>query len=613
MCFGLMFALQSATALEVDASGGSAEACPMPGGPFVNGNEFPKNGNTNAYYWIDVVARARDEKLVFRGDGPSNLPDPAFMACVGQTNRVILLIGKKYDICSAGGFDIVSKSSSLVQVEALPGGGNSVRFPVDIKMIQSWTKPTRISVRSQNVGLQTRKIDDNKKVSKRSLGVLPTPEQEAEQKERQKRMKEAKARARVREDRLRALEEARKPLIYDLPPGGEFKLFGYVIGHRYPPAEVGQKVIYGDLVHHFTPHYTLAEKFHGMDMLSCSLAPISKRLYSMSLCRSNFSGREELMKEGASVLESLGKMLGHQLAPFKYEAPDWPYWPCGLWSGPLPDLFVADENQWATSKNVFAVSNTRIGGVFVNVKLGVVAFDHFNMSIAVRDDALAAESQREFEEDFKKHHEGKTFAEWSQECSFKRSPEYKKNQDRALLPDDFKIAGHFLGELIPPAEFAKRFGKSVFYVRETNTRLSEKFLGVFSRIGIVTNSIGRVSRIVLASDIMARAEQALEKYKVAREFLLSHGIDDYYEESIGMAQEIQDFYEPEGNCWAERDFCALKWIDKSRSVWIELALHVSKTDGMKIYLEVKHVAQDSWTDYQWRRGLDRIRTGKRQE
>ena len=241
------------------------------------------------------------------------------------------------------------------------------------------------------------------------------------------------------------------------------------------------------------------------------------------------------------------------------------------------------------------------------------AFDHFNMSIAVRDDALAAESQREFEEDFKKNHDGKTFSEWCQECAFKSSPEYKKNQDRALLPDDFKIAGHFLGELIPPAEFAKRFGKSVFYVRETNTRLSEKFLGVFSRIGIVTNSIGRVSRIVLASDIMARAEQALEKYKVAREFLLSHGIDDYYEESIGKAQEIQDYYEPEGNCWAQRDFCALKWIDKSRSVWIELALHVSKTDGMKIYLEVKHVAQDSWTDYQWRRGLDKIRNGKRQE
>lgn len=613
MYFGLMLTLQSATALEVDASEDSAEACPMPGGPFVNGNEFPKNGNTNAYYWIDLVAKARDEKLVFRGDGPSNLPDPTFVASVGQTNRVILLVGKKYDISSAGGFDIVSKSSSLVQVEALPGGGSSVRFPVDIKMIQSWAKSTRTSVRSQNAGLQARKIDDAGKALQRSFGVLLTPEQEAEQKLRQKRMKEAEERARMREARLRALEEARKPLIYDLPPRSEFKLFGYVIGHRYPPAEVEQTVVYGDLVRHFTTHYTLAEKFHGMDMLSCQLTPKSRRLCSMLLSRRDFSGRADLMSEGVAVLESLGKMLGHELAPFKYEAPDWPYWPCGDWSGPLPDLFVADENQWATSKNVFAVSNTRIGGVLVNVKLDVVSFDHFSMSIVVRDDALASEGQREFEEDFKKHHEGKTFSEWSQERAFKSSPEYKKNQGRAPLPEDFKIAGHFLGEQIPPAEFAERFGKSVFYVRETNTRLSEKFLGVFSRIGIVTNSIGRISRIVIASDNMTRAEEALEKYKVAREFLLSHGIDDYYEESIGKAHEIQVFYEPEGNSWAERDFCALKWIDKSRSVWIELALHVSKTDGMKIYLEVKRVAQDSWTDYQWRRGLDKIRNGKRQE
>ena len=425
----------------------------------------------------------------------------------------------------------------------------------------------------------------------------------------------------LREERLKALEEARKPLVYDLPPGSEFELFGYVIGHQYPPAEVGQKTICGDRVHHFTPMYTLREKFYGMDMLFCSLMPVSKRLYSMSLRRRDFSGREELLKEGKAVLESLGKMLGHELAPFKYEAPDRPYWPCGAWSGPDPDLFVADENQWATSKNVFAVSNTRIGGVFVKVKLGVVSFDRFNMYISARDDALAMESQREFEEDFKKHHEGKTAAEWGKECAergkecaFKSSPEYKKNETRASLPEGFKTAGHFLGELIPPVEFAERFGKSISCIRETSTQLPEKFLGVFSRIGVMTNSIGRVSRIVLASDVMARAEQALEKYKMAREFLLTRGIDDYYEESIGTIQEIQDFYEPGRKCWAERDFCSLKWIDKSRSIWIEMALHVLKKDGMRIYLEVKQVAQDSWlTDYQWRRGLDKIRNGKRQE
>jgi len=417
----------------------------------------------------------------------------------------------------------------------------------------------------------------------------------------------AHERQRIRKERLKALEEARIPLTYDVPPGSRFELFGYVMGQEYRPAESGHMVIYGDRVNHYTPTYSLPKKFHGMDNLFCQLTPISKRLYSMSLSRRDFSGRADLMSEGVAVLGSLGKMLGRELASFKYEAPDWPYWPCGDWSGPIPELYVADERQWATSKNVFAVSNTRIGDVSVKVSLDVVAFDNFALSVVARNDVLASEGAREFDEDFKKHHDGKTFGEWSADMAFRRSPEYLKNEKRSSLPDDFKIAGHFLGELIPPAEFAKRFGKSVFYMRETNTRLSEKFLGVFSRIGIVTNSIGRVSRIVLASDAMARAEQALEKYKVAREFLLTHGIDDYYEESVGTIQEIQDFYEPDGDCWALRDFCALKWIDKSRSVRIELALQVSKTDGMKICLEASQVAQDSWTDYQWRRGLNKIR------
>lgn len=412
---GLMFVLQGAAGFEVDALGVNVEACPMPGGPFVNGNEFPKGGNTNAYYWIDVVAMDRDEKLVFRGDGPSNLPDPVFDACVGQTNRVILLIGKKYDISSAGGFDIVSKSSSLVQVKALPGGGSSVRFPVDIKMIRSWTKPARRSACPQEARSQTRKNDDTGKVAKQRADVLPTPEQEAKQKELLKLVKEAEEKARVRADRLRALEEARRPLIYDLPLGSRFELFGYVMGQVCQPAPSGHMVVYGDRVNRYIPTYTLPKKFHGMGDLFCQLTPTSRRLYSMSLSRRDFSGRADLMAEGLAVLGDLGKMLGHELAPFKYEAPDWPYWPCGDWSGPLPDLFVADENQWATSKNVFAVSNTRIGGVFVNVKLDVVAFDHFNMSIVVRDDSLANEGQREFEEDFKKHHDGKNFAEWSQE------------------------------------------------------------------------------------------------------------------------------------------------------------------------------------------------------
>jgi len=414
-------------------------------------------------------------------------------------------------------------------------------------------------------------------------------------------------RQRIRKERLKALEEARIPLTYEVPPGSRFELFGYVMGQEYQPAESGHVVIYGDRVNHYMPTYSLPKKFHGMDNLSCQLTPISRRLYSMSLSRRDFAGRADLMSVGVAVLGSLGKMLGHELAPFKYEAPDWPYWPCGDWSGPIPELYVADESQWATSKNVFAVSNTKIGDVSVKVSLDVVAFDNFALSVVARNDVLASEGAREFDEDFKKHHDGKTFGEWSADMAFRRSPEYLKNEKRSSLPADFKVAGYFLGERIDPVLFARRFKKSVVFHRETSSGLPEGFLGVFSRIGIATNSVGCVSRINLESGFMTSAEQAFEKYKSVREHLLSHGMDCYYEETVGTIKEIQAAYVPNGNCWGGRDLCNLTWIDKSRSVEIELGLYVDMQDGMKVCLVVRQVSQDSMTDYHWRRGLNKIR------
>ena len=414
----------------------------------------------------------------------------------------------------------------------------------------------------------------------------------------------------AREERLQALEKARTPLTYEVPVESKFELFGYVMGQTYQPAASGQLFIYGDRVNRYTPTYSLSEKFHGMDYLSCELTPISKRLYSMSLSRSDFAGRKELMSEGKAVLRSLGKLLGHELAPFKYEAPDWPYWPCDVWSGPLPELFVADENQWATSKNVFAVSNTKIGSVSIKVKLGVVSFDRFNLSVSARDNTVASEGEREFEEDFKKHHEGITFNEWGRDMAFRRSSIYLKNKTRQPLPDNFSVAGHSLGERTDPVSFAKRFKIAASYRREITVRLPEYFMGVFSHIGIATNSTGCVNSINLQSDLMTSAEQAFAKYEAAREYLRSHGMDDYYEENTGAMKEIQDFYEPNGKSWTSRDFCCLKWIDKSRNVEIELGLNVDKKYGMAICLVVRQVPQDSATNDQWRRGLDQIRNGK---
>ena len=93
------------------------------------------------------------------------------------------------------------------------------------------------------------------------------------------------------------------------------------------------------------------------------------------------------------------------------------------------------------------------------------------------------------------------------------------------------------------------------------------------------------------SDLMTSVEQAFAKYEIAREYLRSHGMDDYYEENTGTIREIQDFYEPNGKCWAWLDLCNLKWVDKSRSVEIELGLNVDKKHGMAICLVVKKEPQ----------------------
>ena len=84
-------------------------------GPFVNEKDFPKGGNPNHYYWVDLVSKA-DGEVVFKGDGPSDLPDPKFIAKGGVTNRVILLIGKKYTATAQGKLSVVGMSDDGIKV-----------------------------------------------------------------------------------------------------------------------------------------------------------------------------------------------------------------------------------------------------------------------------------------------------------------------------------------------------------------------------------------------------------------------------------------------------------------------------------------------------------------
>ena len=102
---------------------------------------------TNAYCWVDIVVNNADAWVRFEGDGPSNLADPSFAAKAGETNHVVILIGKTYKVTCDMQFSIVGKSDPAIDawweddhtlwlnwpvaIEAWEGNGNSFRMHVD--------------------------------------------------------------------------------------------------------------------------------------------------------------------------------------------------------------------------------------------------------------------------------------------------------------------------------------------------------------------------------------------------------------------------------------------------------------------------------------------------
>ena len=184
-----------------------------------------------------------------------------------------------------------------------------------------------------------------------------------------------------------------RPLM--LPSNGKFALLGYVFGQAYPQEEKSSRAIRGDVVEKFTPTYPMSEAFHGINTISCELTPITQRLYSLRLERGNFSGRDELRKEGQAALVDLGRQLGCKLAPFKYVDLD-------NVDRSLSDPFLPDESLWTTSQHVLAVSYTRMRTLSLKVKLKVERYGWRRLTILAYDDSVAAEGRREFKLDVRR-------------------------------------------------------------------------------------------------------------------------------------------------------------------------------------------------------------------
>ena len=99
---------------------------------FGHANILPEGANTNAYCTVSVVATGPDALVVFEGDGPSNYPDPRFVARNGVTNEVFILIGKTYTVSSDWPIEIVGSSDPDTEIASLRGPGKRVCRPVYI-------------------------------------------------------------------------------------------------------------------------------------------------------------------------------------------------------------------------------------------------------------------------------------------------------------------------------------------------------------------------------------------------------------------------------------------------------------------------------------------------
>ena len=94
--------------------------------------ELPQGANEDAYCWVDIVVSNANALVTFTGDAPSALPDPRFIARAGETNRVIILIGKTYAVTCDMPIAVVDKSDPEIEVYQHAAREIYVHWPVEI-------------------------------------------------------------------------------------------------------------------------------------------------------------------------------------------------------------------------------------------------------------------------------------------------------------------------------------------------------------------------------------------------------------------------------------------------------------------------------------------------
>ena len=95
-----------------------------------------RNGvNSNAYYFVDVVASNGPSPIYFAGDRESRLGNPVVVALAGITNHVPLLIGVSYDITSTVPFSVSLPDDGFATITTNCVSNYVVQWPLEFTVV----------------------------------------------------------------------------------------------------------------------------------------------------------------------------------------------------------------------------------------------------------------------------------------------------------------------------------------------------------------------------------------------------------------------------------------------------------------------------------------------
>ena len=118
----------------VDGGTGTTGILPIGGGHGVPALPWREGVNSNAYYFVDVIATQGPAPIYFTGDRDSRLGNPVVVALAGVTNRVPLLIGIDYAVTSTVPFMVSFPDDGFAVVTTNGVANYEIRWPLEFSV-----------------------------------------------------------------------------------------------------------------------------------------------------------------------------------------------------------------------------------------------------------------------------------------------------------------------------------------------------------------------------------------------------------------------------------------------------------------------------------------------